>query len=461
MEVRTMAKSKVREPGSSSLREKILFGFGDMGCNFVWTFTSGFLTLYYTDSVQLSAALVGTLMLVTRILDGISDIAMGIVIEKTQTRWGKARPWLLFGSIPLALGMVLLFNVPSGIGDGSRNAYVFLTYIFLTVIAYTAVNLAYNTMIPRFSLNPNDRNVVSAVRGIFVIVAALSISVITNPLLDALGGQSSQRAWSVVSAIYAALAMIFLLVTFLGVKEKIPPNVDEEGKVQKAPIKPALKVLFRMKYFYIATAVFVTFYAVTGLGGVTIYYVRDILGDANLYGAVTAIGVAPMLIGVMIMPAMYKKFGKRNVMLLGSIIGAAGCAFQLISPYSLPLYLVGSVIRGFGSIMFSASIFTLASDIVEYSEWKHGIRAEGLITSVNSFGLKLGTGLGAGLVGWVLSAGHYDAELTVQVQSSLDSMIALQIVVPLVLCALQGILLLFWDLEKIRPQMEADIAKKS
>ncbi|GHU88082.1 MFS transporter [Clostridia bacterium] len=447
---------KLREPGSTTMREKILFGFGDMGCNFVWTFTSGFLTLYYTDSVQLSAALVGTLMLVTRILDGVTDIAMGVVIEKTQTRWGKARPWLLFGSIPLALGLVLLFNVPSGVSDGGRNAYVFLTYIFLTVIAYTAVNLAYNTMIPRFSLNPNDRNVVSAVRGIFVIVAALTISVITNPLLDAFGGQSSQRAWSIVSAIYAVLALIFLLVTFLGVKEKIPPSVDAEGKPQKTPIIPALKILLRNKYFYIATLLFVMFYAVTGLGGVTIYYVRDILGDANLYGLVTAIGVAPMLIGVMLMPFFYKKFGKRNVMLLGSVIGTAGCALQLIAPSVLPIYIVGSVVRGFGSIMFSASIFTLASDIVEFSEWKHGIRAEGLVTSVNSFGLKLGTGLGAGLVGWTLSLGKYDANLPAQPDSALASMIILQIGIPLVLSAVQAILLIFWDLEKLRPQIEKE-----
>jgi GPH family glycoside/pentoside/hexuronide:cation symporter len=454
-----MGAKKAREPGASTTREKILFGFGDMGCNFVWTFTSGFLTLYFTDSVKLASAVVGTLMLLTRILDGVSDITMGVVIEKTQTRWGKARPWILFASAPLAIGLVLLFNVPAGFSDGGKTAYAYLTYIFMTVIAYTAVNLAYNTMIPRFSLTPNDRNIVSAVRGVFVIVAALLISVLTPILLETFGGQSSQRAWSIISVIYGALALVFLMVTFFGVKEKITQPVDESGKVKNTEIIPALKILLGNKYFYISTAVFVTYYAITGLGGAAIYYVRDILGDANLYGVVTAIGIAPMLIGVVIMPALYKRFGKRNVMLLGAIIGAAGCAFQLIAPYSLVVYIIGSIIRGFGSIMFSASIFTLASDIVEFNEWKYGVRAEGLVTSVNSFGLKLGTGIGAGLVGWILAFGNYDAELTTQLPSALNSMIVLQIGIPLVFSIIQAVLLLFWDLDKLRPQMEEKLAR--
>jgi GPH family glycoside/pentoside/hexuronide:cation symporter len=459
MDNRTKPK-KERQPGSSTTGEKIFFALGDMGCNFIWTFTSGFLTLYYTDSVMLSAAFVGTLMFVTRFLDGISDIAMGIVIEKTQTRWGKARPWLLFASAPLAISLILLFNVPSSIGENGKHIYVLLTYIFLAVIAYTAVNLAYNTMIPRFSLNPDDRNVVSAVRGGMVVVAALVISVVTPGLIDSFGGQSSQRAWTAISAIYASLALILLLVTFFGVKERIPPTVDEEGKPQKTPIKKALAVLLRNKYFYIATALFVLFYANTGLGGVTIYYVRDILGNATLFGLVTVAGVLPMLLALPVMPLLYKKFGKRNMMLLGSVIGIVGCVIQFIAPATLIVYLAGCIVRGFGGIMFSASIFTLASDIVEFTEWKHEIRAEGLVTSVNSFGLKLGTGVGAGLVGWVLAIGRYDASLAVQAQPALNAMIALQIGIPLILCVAQTVLLIFWDLEKLRPQIEKELERR-
>lgn len=441
-------RDKKSQPGASSLGTKLSYAAGDIGCNFVWTFVSGFLVLYYTDSVGMSAAFVGTMMLVCRVLDGISDICMGVVIEKTNMKWGKARPWILFFCAPLSLALVLLFNVPDTFGEAGKQVYVYATYILLTVICYTAVNLPYNAMLPRFSLTPHDRNVVSSIKGLAVIVAALAISVATPLLLEAFGGQQSQRSWSTISAIYAAIALVMLLITFFGVKEKIPPTMDEEGKPAKVPVKKALFLLFRNKYFYLATAMFVVFYATSGTGAVGIYFARDILGNANLFGLISMIAILPMLVGIPILPTMYKRFGKRNVMLAGALVSAAGCALQLISPSSLPPYLAFAVVRGFGSIMFSLPIFTLASDIVELDERRHGLRAEGLVTSANSFGMKVGTGLGSAMVGWLLALGHYDASASAQAPSALTAMVALQIGVPLVLNVVLAALLAFWDIEK-------------
>jgi len=441
-------KSLESKSGASSFGTKLCYAAGDIGCNFVWTFVSGFLILYYTDSVGMSPAFVGTMIFICRILDGISDIGMGVVIEKTHTRWGKARPWVLFACAPLALSLILLFNVPSSFSELGKSTYIYITYIFMTVICYTAVNLPYNAMLPRFSLTPHDRNVVSAIKGAAVVVAALSISIITPFLFDIFGGQQNQQTWTNISALYAVIAIVMLLITFIGVKEKIPPTMDEDGKPAKVPVKKAIHLLLRNKYFYIATGLFVLFYAMTGIGGITIYFVRDVMGNANLLGLVSAITIFPMLIGIPILPAMYKKFGKRNVMLTGALVSAVGCALQLINPANLPLYLAFAIVRGFGSIMFSLPIFTLASDIVEYDERRHGFRAEGLVTSANSFGIKVGTGLGSAMVGWFLALGRYDANAIVQTQSSLNAMIGVQIVVPLVLSIMLAVLLIFWDMEK-------------
>jgi GPH family glycoside/pentoside/hexuronide:cation symporter len=359
------AISRAKEPGASTFGTKLCYAAGDVGYNFVWTFVSGFLMLYYTDSVGVSAAFVGTMMLISRVLDGASDIGMGIVIEKTSTRWGKARPWIMFFSVPFAVSLLLLFRVPSAFGDVGKQIYIYATYIFLAVICYTAVNLSYNAMLPRFSLTPHDRDIVSAIKGLAVIVAALAISLGTPALLDAFGSLQSQSAWGAVSAIYAVVGFVMLMIVFFGVKEKIPPAVNSKGSAVKVPIKKALGILLRNKYFYIATLLFVLFYAINGIGGVTIYYARDVMGDSNLFGVLSAVAIFPMLVGIPIIPALYRKFGKRNVMLVGALVSAIGCAFQLISPASLPLYLAFAVVRGFGSIMFSLSIFTLASDIVE------------------------------------------------------------------------------------------------
>ncbi|MCL2050900.1 MAG: glycoside-pentoside-hexuronide (GPH):cation symporter [Lachnospiraceae bacterium] len=439
---------KEKDPKASSLSTKLCYATGDIGCNFVWTFISGFLMLYYTDSVGVSAAFVGTMFFICRALDGMSDLGMGVIIEKTSSRFGKARPWVLLFSIPLSISLLLIFNVPATLPYLGKQVYIYTTYILMAVICYTAVNLSYNAMLPRFSLTSHDRNLVSAIKGAAVIVAALLVSLLTPFLMEAFGGYQSQKAWSQTTAIYAVIALVMLLITFFGVKEKIAPNIDEDGKPAKVEVKKALSLLIKNKYFYVATALFVVFYAITGTGGVGIYFARDILGDANLFGLISAIAILPMIIGIPILPAMYKKFGKRNVMLVGALVSAAGCLLQLINPASLPLYLTFAIVRGFGSIMFSLPIFTLASDIVELDERRYGFRAEGLVTSSNSLGIKVGTGLGAAMVGWILALGKYDADAAVQLDSSLNAMIVLQIGMPLVLSLVLAVLLIFWDIEK-------------
>ena len=441
-------EKKATDPKASSFGTKMCYAAGDIGCNFIWTFVSGFVLLYYTDSVGIAAAFIGTMLFVCRLLDGITDISMGVLIEKTNTRWGKARPWLLFFCVPLAFSLILLFNVPGDFSETGKQIYIYATYILLASICYTVINLPYNAMLPRFSLSSHDRNIVSAIKGLAVIVAALVISIITPFLLEAFGGQQAQGAWTRIALIYALIALAMILVTFFGVKEKIPPSVTEEGKPAKVPVKKALKSLLRNKYFYLATFLFVAFYASTGIGAVGIYFARDVLGDANLLGLISAIAIFPMLVAIPILPAVYKKFGKRNVMLAGALVSALGCALQLIEPANLTLYLIFAVVRGFGMIMFSMPIFTLASDIVELDERRHGIRAEGLVTSVNSFGMKVGTGLGSAMVGWFLAWGHYNADAEVQASSALTAMVNLQIGAPMVFSLIIAVLLIFWDMEK-------------
>lgn len=457
----TIKKTKIREPGTSTLKEKICYAIGDMGCNFIWSFTAGFLTLYYTDSVGLAASFIGTMMLMARLLDGGSDILMGIIIEKTATRWGKARPWILFGSIPFAISLILLFNVPSSMEMNGKNVYATITYIFMAVIAYTMVNLAYNALMPRFSLTPNDRNIVSAVRGFGAGIISMILNIVTPMLLAAFGGEGSQRAWTMLSAIYAVAGFLLLLVVFFGVKERVQIKTDSEGKYQKTPIKEALRVMLQTKYFYIAVSLCVMFYITNNSIAGFVYYSRDVLGDSNLFGVITTVMMIPMLAGMPFMPTLYKKFGKRNTMMAGSIITVLASVAQLLAPANVTLFLLGTFVKGLGMAMFSAAIMTLASDVAEYTDWKAAIRAEGLITSINSFGMKVGTGIGSGMVGWFLAWGNYNAAETVQSDAAITAMIVMVIVVPLMIGVLQTMLLVLWDFEKCRPKMMEDMEKRA
>jgi glycoside/pentoside/hexuronide:cation symporter, GPH family len=436
--------------------EKFLYSLGDVGSNFVWTFAASFLTLYYTDSAGISAAFIGTMMLVARLLDGVSDIAVGIMIDKTKTRWGKARPWLLFTVVPFALSLVLLFNVPGGFSESAKNAYVAGTYIFMVVI-YTALNLPYHAMLPLISKSSQDRNTVSTVRMIVSLIVIVFISYFTIPLVTAFGGTKSQGAWLTISEIYAVLAFICIIATFLGVKEKVSAITENEKKV---PVKEALHVLFSNRYFYIAVLLFFATYISNGSTGIGIYYAKDVLGNGNIFGTLSIMTLLPLIIGMPIAPQLFKKFGKRNVMLYGLAIAIISNALMFINPANAVLLITLTAIRSIGIVPMTVAIFTLASDIVEYNEWKTGIRAEGITTSANVFGMKLGTGIGSALLGWLLAWGHYDGALTTQPQSAITAMIVLQIGVPLIVYILSFILILFWNMEKYQPQIQEYMISK-
>ena len=199
-----------------SLREKIAFALGDVGCNFIWTVVGSFLTLYYTDSVGISAAVVGTIMLITRILDGVSDLGMGVIIDHTHTRWGKARPWVLITAPLMGIGLILTFSVPNWLSENGKIAYAVVTYILLAVIIFTACNLAYSTLTALITGRQDDRTSMTSIRYILVYAVMILISYTTMPLVEDFG-------WTGMSVIFGIAGMICLLITFFGTKER---NID-------------------------------------------------------------------------------------------------------------------------------------------------------------------------------------------------------------------------------------------
>lgn len=456
-----MKKVKQKDNLKSSVREKICYGMGDVGVNVVWILPSSFLMLYYTDSVGISAAYIGTMMLICRLFDGFSDVLMGVIIDKTQTRWGKARPWLMFMTIPMLLSIFLTFYVPN-ISVTGQKIYTFITYFVMSVVCYTAVNLAYHSMLPRFSLTSQDRSVVSVIRSVFALIITVVVSTITPMLLAGFGGSGSQAAWSRLTLIYSAIALAAIAITVTQVKEK--KLLDEKnGEMQaetKTPLGEAVRILLSTRYFYISVFLFLAFYISNGTSGIMIYYARDVLGNENLMGLLSMSGMIPMLLAMPFVPALFQKFGKRNCMFYGMVLSVICSVLMLINPRNLILYVALSTVKSLGSAPVMSAMYTFAGDIVDYNQWKHGIRTEGIATSVNSIGMKLGTGLGSAMLGWMLAWGKYDASLTAQPDSAITAMIIVAIVIPAVVSLVSAILLYFWDLEKYQPEIIAFLNKK-
>lgn len=433
------------------MKEKLAYGLGDSAANLVWSTITAFLTIYYTDSIGLGAAAVGTMMLVTRTLDGFSDLLMGAVIDKTTTRFGKARPWVLISMPMMALGLILLFNVPSSFGNIGKLIYAYITYIFIAAVAFTASNLSYSTLLSLMTDSQSERTSISAIRMIFANGTGLILAFTTPALVKNMG-------YGKMSYIYAGLTALFLVVTFLGTKERI--KVSEDKKSSNIPLKKSISMLFHNKYFAFATVFFLLSYTANNLcNGAAVYFASYILGDSSYYGLMAAGMVLPVVFGLPLLPRLVKRIGKCKAMLLGFIIQLIGFGFVFFIAEGLPMTILGLVLVGFGRMPVMSNLFAFVADVIDYGEWKTGVRLDGLTNSITSFGMKVGTGLGAAGVGWILAFGSYEAN-TVQSDSSVLAIKTAFALVPLIITVLNIIIVSFCKLDKEYPEIAKALSEK-
>ena len=461
-EVSSKEKSSVKKEQTSqkvSVREKVCYGVGDIGANLVWTTVASFLTIYCTDVAGIAAGVVGTLMLIARLFDGVSDLFMGVIIDKTNTRWGKARPWVLWSAPPLVISLIMIFSVPD-FGANGKAAYLLLVYIFLAAICFTASNLSYNTMLSLVTTEQHDRNVMNTIRFEFTMIAQLLINVITIPLVHIFG--NGQKGWTLMSILYAIIAMAMFATTFLGTKERYKPIKPAVTKKEKKHPLKTIKILCRNKYFILITLAFAVIYISLGLtGGSRIYYAKYVLGDEMINSTMTLFNYIPTILTIMLIPVFTKRYGKIKALFIGFTFYAVGLILEIAGPVSLPMIYSGLVLQGIGHAALYSCLFAIVGDVVDYSEWKDGIREEGLTYSVTSFGQKIGTGLGTAALGWILAAGHYDGTAAVQPDSAIFAIKSLFLYLPLVITVVVLIIwYLFMGIDKIYPTVRKELDER-
>lgn len=440
-----------------SWREILAFAVGDGGCNLVWTTIGSYLTLYYTDSVGLAAATIGTLMLLSRLLDGVSDLVMGSIIDRTHTRWGKARPWILWSAIPMGLGLVLMFSVPQSLSSGGKLAYASITYVLMAAVIYTACNLSYNTLLSLAAPSPKDRVTMSSIRFFLTMATVLFINYNCNKFVTKFG-------WTGMSVIFGMIAILLLFITFIGTKERVnveQNSVKEKKNENKMSVGESFKYLFKNKYFLLLTVVFVLNYTILGVNnGLRIYFARDVLGNAGLMGTLTLCFILPKMIGNLVYPYINKLLGKWKSMMIGYVIELIGVLIMAFTEASFTTAVIGLVCLGIGGIPHNAGLFAMVADVIDYGEWKTGVRLDGLTNSATSFGMKVGAGLGSALVGWGLAWAAYDGTLAAQTASTITGIKMVFTIVPAVLIVIGLITLFFCNLDKIYPQIAAGLEEK-
>lgn len=423
-----------------SFFERVSYGCGDLGCNIIYSAMSAFLLFYYTNYADVSAAAVGSIMLISRILDGFSDLTMGIIVDRTKSKYGKARPWILRMAIPFAISAILLFSVPSSLGVTSKLIYIFITYNLVSTVIYTAINVPYATLNSLITQDQYERGVLSIFRMILATCGTLIINGLTLPLVEHFGNNLS--AWTKTFFIFGIASIIVFFITFTGTKERV--KAVKQNKNEVIPFKIGIKSLFRNKYWIQITLCLVCIFIVFAInGGSSVYYAKFILGDEKLFAPINMVSNVSQIIAMFMVAPFIKKFGKRNVLIVGSIILISSNVMFIIAGQNYIGVISASAIKGIGSAGIAATMFAIVSDTIEYGEWKTGYRTEGLINSASSFGFKVGNGLGSAILGGVLSIGGYVGTSATQSNSAIVSIKACFIYLPIFITILQIIIMFF------------------
>ncbi|MCI7092338.1 MAG: glycoside-pentoside-hexuronide (GPH):cation symporter, partial [Lachnospiraceae bacterium] len=389
-----------------------------------------------------------------------SDLIMGTIIDRTHTKWGKARPWILWSAIPMMLGLIMVFTVPSGLSAKGKVAYAFISYVIMAAVIYTACNLAYNTLLALFSPEPKDRVQASSFRFFCTMAIVLFINYNTQNFVGKFG-------WTGMATIFGAIAVVMLLITFAFTRERNNESIAENKPAKaaapekKVSVGQSFKLLFKNKYFILLTIIFVVNYTALGVNnGLRIYFARDVLGNPALMGTLTLCFILPKMIGNLVYPYIVKALGNWRSMVIGYIIEIIGVAIMAFLPTSTTVAFAGLVLLGVGGIPHNAGLFAMVADVVDYGEWKTGVRLDGLTNSATSFGMKVGAGLGSAIVGWGLAWAAYDGKAKAQAAATVAGIKSAYTVIPIILFAIGLITLLFCNIDKYAPEMEKDLAAR-
>jgi GPH family glycoside/pentoside/hexuronide:cation symporter len=388
-----------------SLKEKISYGFGDLASVLYWQTFMLYFTYFYTDVFLIPASVAATMFLLSRLWDGFNDPIMGIIADRTKTRWGKFRPYLLWLCVPFAIAGVLTFTTP----DFSMNGKIIWAYatFMLIMMLYTAINIPYTALLGVISPSSIDRTSVSSIKFLFAFAAGIIVSATLLPMTQLLGGGNDQKGWQLTFVVYGIAAIIFFLIAFKGTRERVLPP-----KNQLPNIKQDLKELVTNKPWLILLATTITFILFVAVkGSVTVHYFKYVIDTQELtlpflgtktYDFITlasafnTVGQIASLLGVLAVTYIAKMLGKKKTFLLYFIIAifSTGILYFLTAK-QLGLIFFFQIIGSFTGGPLSVLLWAMYADTADYAEWKKGRRATGLIFSASTMSQKIGWAFGA------------------------------------------------------------------
>ena len=437
---------------------KVGYGSGDVAGNVVYVLLSAFVMIYLTDTAGLNAGVVGTLMMVSRLFDGFSDIIFGALLDRTNTRMGKARPWMLWGFVGCAAMLIAIFAIPTSLGDTAKYAWFFIAYTLLNAVFFTANNIAYSSLTALITRNGAERVQMGSIRFMFAFGTNLLIQSATVGGVALFGGGAS--GWRTMAIIYALLGLAVNTLSVLSVKELSPEELEGEDEPQedKLSVGESAKMLVSNKYYLIILIVFLLTQIFTAMLNMGIYFMKYILGDESLLGTFAWAINVPLIVGLMITPLVVSRFGGMfRINIIGYVIATLGRLGVLVAyMHNVPLMLILSGVAALGMSSLQGTLNALIAEASENTWLRTGKRIDGLMFSCTSLGVKVGGGLGTALSGWLLAASGYDGDLKVQPESAIQMIYVMYVWLPLVANALILFLLMRLDVEKVNTRLKEE-----
>lgn len=423
---------------------------------------SAYLTYFYTNVIGVSAGAVGTIILVSKVFDGISDVIFGNMVDNTKSKLGVCRPWILRCSFLIVVAIVCLFTVPT-IGNGGKLVYIFLSYNFSTTIIYTITLVAVLSLPTYITRNTKSQSVMFNLYNVGQSLIATAVSGLTLPLVGKLGGD--QKAWILVGAMYGILCMIALLITFILCKEdqELAHLKKEGGKEQqeKYTLLQILKSIVLNKYWIITLAISIVGSSMnTARLTLTSYYAQYVLEDVAKASLINSATTFPGIIACFCCIPLLVKLKKRTALLCSITLIIISSGIVFIDPTSMTILIVSSVIFSFGVSMCVPIASAMLGNVIEYGEWKTGIRSQAALMGANSAGQKIGQGVITAAVSWIMTLSGFDGTAAVQTEAAINSISNLFIFLPIVLTVIQLILTMSYTLDKKYPSIMKDLEER-
>jgi glycoside/pentoside/hexuronide:cation symporter, GPH family len=435
-----------------TFREKLGYGLGDTASHFVWDMVGFWLLFFYTDVYKIPAAAAGTIMLVARFWDMGIDPIIGVISDRTQTRWGKFRPYILFGAVPYAVLAILTFTTPN-FGITGKIIYAGATYVLL-MTAYAAINLPYSSLAAVMTSDTYERAGLNTYRFICAFAGQFVVTGLALTLAKFFGGGDKALGFQYTLVLFGFLSLVFFFITFKATKERVQPSKSQSSSIRKDIVN-----LFTNRAWIILAIVGIISFVMFAIQNAAIaYYFKYYIGKEDNVQLFNVIGTIALIVALPFSKPLAKKFGNKNVFIASSLLsGIFFISIYIPGEKSLITIYILNVLAKMAYAPAVPLLWTMIADSADYGEWKTGRRATGLYFSAAVFAQKAGWGIGAAIAGWILFLFHYVANQA-QTASAITGIKLLISVIPGILYMSCAIFMIFYNIDsKMTDQMKIDL----